>query len=330
MKKAIVLMITLGFIAIITALVLYTLSISKKSFDVVSLIDAQNQFSLAFKDFDRILVQNSKAVKDADSLEMLLAASTIPPVTEPKTGLTLGFEMRSKMKRLNLNAILVQLLPAEGNCDQNLTTELLCRPLVRFFDRYEIRDRRTMLDLLLDTVDRDDIELGSDTEIANEDIDFAQGKIYSYNHLQKIFDRYYRLTSDKNVFRLDREKVESLFYFGDSNLSTQMLDCRIDPLAEEDPFGYIVPSHMQAVEPVEEGYYCALFRDKSPALTTEPELSELKQLFRIKEFDSNDTKSKYLLKCNLILGTGNLENELTFTYDITHKRIESIDESVSK
>lgn len=330
MKKAIVLMITLGFIAIITALVLYTLSISKKSFDVVSLIDAQNQFSLAFKDFDRILVQNSKAVKDADSLEMLLAASTIPPVTEPKTGLTLGFEMRSKMKRLNLNAILVQLLPAEGNCDKNLTTELLCRPLMRLFDRYEIRDSRTMLDLLLDTVDRDDIELGSDTEIANEDIDFAQGKIYSYNHLQKIFDRYYRLTSDKNVFRLDREKLESLFYFGDTNLSTQMLDCRSDPLAEEDPFSYILPAHMQAVEPVEEDYYCALFRNKSPALTIEPELSELKKLFRIKEFDLNDTKSKYLLKCNLILGTENLENELTFTYDITHKRIESIDESVSK
>ncbi len=330
MKRAIVLMITLGFIAIITALVLYTLSISKKSFDAVALIDAQNQFSLSFKDFDQILTQNTKMIKDPDTLDLLLASSTIPPLTEPKTGLTLGFEMRSEMKKINLNALLVQLAKAEGNCDLNETTELLCRPLNRFFDQYDIRDKRTMYDLLIDTVDKDDLELGSDTEIANEDIDFAQGKIYSYNHLQKIFQRYYQLTSDKNIFKLDREKVENVFTFGDTNLSRQMLDCRLDPMGESDVFGYILPSHMVAQEVVEPDYYCALFRNKSPALEVEPELKELKKLFRIKQFDLNDTKSKYLLECNLILGTADYESDLQFTYDITHKRIESIDASVSK
>ncbi len=330
MKKAIVLMLTLGFIAIITALVLYTLSIAQKSFDVVAMIDAQNQYALGFKDFDKLLQENTKEVKDADTLDMLLSASTIPPITEPKTGLTVGFEMRPLMRRLNLNAILTQLVAAEGNCDLNLTTELLCRPLDRFFDKYEIRDKRTMIDLLVDTVDRDDLELGSETEIANEDIDFAQGKIYSYHHLQKIFRRYYRLTSDKNVFRFDRAHVEELFYFGDTNLSRQMLDCRMDLTSAEDPFSYILPAHMVATEVVDPDYYCALFRDKSPALSAEPELQNLKKLFRIKQFDLNNTKSKYLLKCNLILGTANQENELRFTYDISHKRIESIDESVSK
>jgi hypothetical protein len=329
MKKAIVLMMTLGFIAIITALVLYSLSISKRSFDVVAMIDAQNQFSLAFKDFDAILKTSTKEVKDADTLDMLLAASTIPPMTEPKTGVTVGFSMESKMKKLNINSILSQLLP-DGNCDENLNSELLCRPLERFFDLYEIRDKRVMLDIMLDTMDRDDMELGSDTEIANEDIDFAQGKIYSYNHLQKIFKRYYQLTSDKNIFKIDREKVESVFYFGDTNVSKQMLDCRPNLMGGEDVFSYILPSHMIALEVAEPDYYCALFRDKSPALETEPELRNLKKLFRIKQFDLNDTKSKYLLKCNLILGTANQENELLFTYDLTHKKIESIDEFVSK
>ncbi|HHD84186.1 MAG TPA: hypothetical protein ENK93_04845 [Campylobacteraceae bacterium] len=330
MKRAIVLMMTLGFIAIITALVLYTLSISKKSFDAVALIDAQNQFSLSFKDFDHILSQNTKMIKDADTLDLLLASSTIPPLTEPETGLTLGFEMMSEMKKINLNALLSQLVKAEGNCDLNQSTELLCRPLERFLDQYEIRDKRTMLDLLVDTVDRDNLELGSDTEIANEDIDFAQGKIYSYNHLQKIFQRYYQLTSDKNIFRLDREKVEQVFAFGDANVSRQMLDCRLDPMGENDIFPYILPAYMVSHEVVQPDYYCALFKEKSPALETEPELKQLKNLFRIKQFDLNDTKSKYLLKCNLLLGTANQESQLRFTYDITHKRIESIDESVSK
>ena len=330
MKNAIVLMMTLGFIAIITALVLYSLSISKKSFDAVALIDAQNQFLLSFKDFDQILTQSTKMIKDANTLDLLLASSTIPPLSEPKTGLTIGFEMRSQMKKINLNALLVQLAKAEGNCDLNQTTELLCRPLNRFFDQYEIRDKRTMYDLLVDTIDPDDIELGSETEIASEDIDFAQGKIYSYNHLLKIFQRYYQLTSDKNIFRLDREKVETLFAFGDTNLSRQILDCRPDLLGDVDVFSYILPLYMAAQAPVQQDYYCALFRDKSPALETEPELKELKKLFRIKQFDLNDTKSKYLLECNLILGTADQESELQFTYDITHKRIESIDATVSK
>ncbi len=325
MKKAIVLMMTLGFIAIITALVLYTLSISQKSFTAVAQIDAQNQFSLTFKDFSEILTRMTKEVKTPEALDALLSMD-IPPLTEPKTGLTIGFEMVSYMRKINLNTLLTQLLPAEGNCDMNLSTEILCRPLERFMDKYEIRDKRLLMDLLLDTVDRDDLELGGETEIGATDIDFAQGKIYSFNHLKKIFDQYYRLSSDKNIFRLDRETVENVFYFGDTNSSAQMLDCGLDPTIDEDVFQYILPAHMLGAVTD----YCMLFTAKAGAFAADPELQEIKKLFTVKQFDLNDTKSKYLLKCNLILGTPSVENDLLFTYDITHKRIDSIEESLSK
>ncbi|RUM68075.1 MAG: hypothetical protein DSZ05_01700 [Sulfurospirillum sp.] len=331
MKKAIVLMMTLGFIAVITALVLYTLSISQKSFATVANIDAQNQFSLTFKDFTAILKEMTKEVKKSEALETLLGID-IPPFPEPKTGLTVGFEMESYMKKLNLNAILVQLLPAEGNCDLNLSTEILCRPLNRFLDQYEIRDKHLMIDLLLDTVDRDDMELGGETEIASEDIDFAQGKIYSYNHLKKIFDRYYQLSSDKNVFRLNRDIVEEVFWFGDTNRTEQMLDCNTmtalsgSDTEEKSVFSYILPAHMLGGETD----YCALFSKKSETLASDPELMKIKNLFRISQFDLNKTKSKYLIKCNLTLGAQSVENELRFSYDLIHKRIDRIEESVSK
>ena len=337
MKKAIVLMMTLGFIAVITALVLYTLSISQKSFTTVADIDAQNQFSLTFKDFTAILKEMTKEVKTPQALDMLLSVD-IPPFPEPKTGLTVGFEMESYMKKLNLNAILTQLLPAEGNCDLNLSTEILCRPLERFMDRYEIQDKRLMIDLMLDTVDKDDMELGGETEIAADDIDFAQGKIYDYHHLKKIFDRYYALSSDKNVFKLTRDAVEEVFWFGDTNLSEQMLDCNAAAVApgsqtdaapqpeEETVFGYILPEHMLGTT----SDYCALFAKKNPELTSDPELMKIKNLFRISQFDLNNTKSKYLIKCLLTLGTQTVENDLRFSYDITHKRIDRIEESVSK
>ncbi len=325
-------MMTLGFIAIITALVLYTLTISQKSFNEVSVIDAQNQFSLTFKDFNSILNSITKDINDSDTLDILLS-SDIPPLTEPKTGIVIGFEMSSRMRKINLNMLLNSLVSSEGNCDQNLTTQILCRPLKRFFDIYELRSQQTMIDLLIDSVDKDDLELGSETEIANDDIDFAQGKIYGFNHLNKIFEKYYELSSDKNIFKLDRQKVEEFFYFGDINKSKGMLDCRTDMLVSQmdnseikNIFSLLLPSSLLE----EKGDYCAMFKADSTYIQNDPELKEIKELFSIREFDSNDTKSKYLIKCNLTLGTSSYEKELVFDYDIIHKRIDRIEESVSR
>jgi len=331
-RKAIVLMMTLGFIAIITALVLYTLTISQRSFDEVSVIDAQNQFSLTFKDFNSILNSITKDVNDSDTLEILLS-SDIPPLTEPKTGIVIGFEMNSRMKKINLNMLLNNLITSEGNCDQNMTTRILCRPLKRFFDLYGLRSQQTMLDLLIDTVDKNDLELGSETEIANDDIDFAQGKIYSYNHLKKIFKKYYELSSDKNIFKINRQSVEDFFYFGDINKSTGILDCKSDfsftqsgESEVKDPLSLLLPSSLLE----DDSDYCAMFKEESTYMQNDPELKEIKELFRVGEFDSNDTKSKYLIKCNLTLGTSSYEKELVFDYDIIHKRIDRIEESVSR
>ncbi len=318
MKKAIVLMMTLGFISIITALVIYTLSISEKSFHVVAGIDAQNQFSLVFKDFAKIIKANTKDVNDSDTLEMFLSMS-LPPIKEPKSGIEVGLLVDSRMSKININALLSALLPSEGNCDLNETTDKLCRVLNRFFDKYEIQDKVLLEELMLDTVDKDDMELGTMTEIASEDIDFAQGRIYSYNHLKKIFDTYYKLTSDKNIFRITKDRVEDYFYFGDTNQSKQMLDC--DALDVQNAMNLILPANLIS-DTLEQEDYCSMFNQN------DPELKEIKKLFSIKQFDLNDTKSKYLIKCNLIFNTETINRSLVFDYDIKNKRIESIEKPI--
>ncbi len=318
MKKAIVLMMTLGFISIITALVIYTLSISEKSFHVVAGIDAQNQFSLVFKDFTKIIKANTKDVNDSDTLSMFLSMS-LPPIKEPKSGLEVGLLVDSRMSKININSLLTSLLPSEGNCDLNDTTDKLCRPLNRFFEKYEIRDKILLEQLMLDTVDKDDIELGTMTEIASEDIDFSQGKIYNYTHLKKIFDAYYKLTSDKNIFRITQERVEDYFYFGDTNESKQMLDC--DALDVQNAMNLILPSNFIS-DSIGVQDYCAMFNQN------DPELKEIKKLFSIKQFDLNDTKSKYLIKCNLIFNTDTVNRSLVFDYDIKNKRIDSIEKPI--
>ncbi|OQX72730.1 MAG: hypothetical protein B6D59_07620 [Campylobacteraceae bacterium 4484_4] len=174
-------MLTLGFIAMITALVLYGVSLSKESFDDVASIEAENQFNVAFSDMLFLVekLRNNKELNDTEKLSFLLDEMILPPITEPKSGITIGFIPETYMNRLNLNAILKRLIQSEeGEGDGR--EALLAVPLERFFRFYEIADFPLLLDIMKDTIDMDLIERSGYSEIADENFDFRQGRIYFF------------------------------------------------------------------------------------------------------------------------------------------------------
>ncbi len=307
MKKAIVLLMTIGFIALISALVLISLSISKKSFDQVVYLDARNQFSVVFKDFVKMLDDGSEKVKTKEELD-LFSSLVLPPMIEPKTGVEFGFFIESQMGKLNINYILDQM-----RLDENGSKlEYLERPLVNYFTKFELKEQRTLINILRDTVDKDDIELGVYSEIVSEDFDFRQGKIYSFKHLQKIFDHYNKISFDANIYKITQEIWEESFYFGDTNASKQFLDC----------------DKMQGVANILTGNlypdasgrnFCNEFNQ-----TEEYDLKKLKEIYNIASFDK---KREYLLKCNIIFNTENFKRNVTFSYDIKEARISNIDKN---
>ncbi|MCH9812315.1 MAG: hypothetical protein K0U47_00020 [Epsilonproteobacteria bacterium] len=314
MKKAIVLLMTIGFIAIISALVLISLSISKKSFDQAVALDAQNQFSVVFKDFVEILKTNSKSVKKETDLDIFLGFS-MPPMIEPKTGVEVGFLLESQMGKLNINYMLARMVAADTNSSLQDERTHFQEVLERYFEQYGIDDRIRMVNLLLDTVDEepDPIERGAYTEIVAEDFDFRQGKIYSFAHLKKIFAHYYKNSYDVNVYKIDQDTWEETFYYGDSNISKKtFLDCNqfdftptVDLLTNNAYLGQVVD-------------YC------DEANQSNTDLSNLKKFYNISSFDNNNS---YLIKCSIIFNTENFKRNVTFDYEVTTAEINNIDKN---
>lgn len=312
MKKAIVLLMTIGFIAIISALVLISLSISKKSFDQAVYIDAQNQFSVVFKDFVKILNSNSQNVKNEDDLFMLLSFS-MPAMIEPKTGVEVGFLLESQMGKLNINYMLDQIVKDVN--DENAS--YIKEPLMRFFDQFELKETATLLDILIDTIDKDDLERGAYTELAAEDFDFREGRIYSFRHLKKIFDHYYRYSYDPNVYRIEKDIWDETFYFGDTNSSHQLLDC--NQLDMTPAINLLTNNRYQSEIMVD---FCDEFNET--VIVYDDYLKKLKQIYNISSFDKN---KQYLLKCDIIFNTENFKRNVTFDYDITTAEITNIDKN---
>lgn len=305
MKKAIVLLMTIGFITVISALVVIAVSISQKRFNEVAFLEAQNQFSVVFKDFVTMLNNNVKQVTKNEHLEMLLLYS-MPPLKEPETGVEVGFLIESQMGKLNLNYLLDQVVK-----DPDDNGSLAIKPIVNYFALYELKEPQTMMDLLLDTIDADDMERSGYTELVSENFDFRQGRIYSFKHLKKLFDRYYQLSKDPNVYQINRESFEDIFYYGDANKTKQLLDCN------ELYTGTVVAL---MTDNYYEGNEFAEFCDEANRSGTV--LNNLKDIYNISSFEDSN---QYLIKCDLIFNTDTYKRNITFEYDIKSKRIDNID-----
>ncbi len=319
MKKAIVLLMTLGFISIISALVLWSLNISKDRFDKIVYIDAENQFGIVFKDFIKIINQNTKEINDSEKLDMFLSIG-MPAIAEAKTQVGLGFIVESKMDKININYILSRLVVLESKDERDDNITYFQRPLFKYFEKHELSNPDLMYDFLLDSVDKDDMERGSGTEIANDDIDFEQGKIYSFNHLKKIFNKYYQESRDKRVFNIKRSEFEEYFYFGDT--SQGMFDigrCEFGCKAME----LLIDDEITVDKDTN---WLEIFANKDDKKdeTLDETLKKIKKIYNISQFNN---KSKYLVKCIVTFDTSEYRRDISFDYDIGSAGVENIDKN---
>ena len=310
MKKGIVLMMTLGFIAVITALILWSVSISKNRFDKVVEIDAENQFQLIFNDFTKMVTQFD--INSSDKLQLFLAMD-FPALVESESKIGIGFHPKSLMDKLNINYILGTLVDHETNTSKASQDPFLRRPLEKFFAQYELSDRDTMIDFLLDTIDKDDMDRGSETEIVTQNFDFRQGKIYDYEHFKKIMKRYYQGTEDENIFKITKEDFKEVFYFGEPN-ERLGLDCESLYIAKS--MGLIVEGEMLITEETD---FCAEAKNQS--------MSTLNKIYNIAPFAK---KKKYLIECTIDLDTEDSHRGISFEYDVSTKRISNIDKNIQK
>jgi len=100
-KRAVVLLITIAFITVITAIVYETMAISKSSLDDVMLLKRQNQLMSLVLDTKKMIKQ-----MDSDILDEFLNSNQKLPLQDEKSGLSLSLSCSSLKSKFDLNKFL--------------------------------------------------------------------------------------------------------------------------------------------------------------------------------------------------------------------------------
>jgi len=309
MKKGIVLLMTLGFITVITALILWSVSITKNRFDRVSMLQNKNQFNLIFEDFTKMVKKFD--INSSQKLDLFLQIC-FPPLIEPKSGVGVGFCSESLMDRLNMNHMLKTIINSEHNASKKEAARFYTRAFEKFFAKYELSDPYSFINMLLDSIDLDDVERGSYSEIVSEDFDFRQGKIYSFSQFKKIENNYYKVTKDASIYKIDEDELSQYFYFGDTK-SRAILDCSGENAPNS--FSLIVSDEM------------SLSKDLDTDLCLESNTTTMRKLKKIYNISQYSNKRKYLVRCKIDLESKESIQSVQFDFEVNSKRISNIEKS---
>ncbi len=186
MKKSITLFLTLIFL--ITAISIVSVIIKKVS---------SLKISYEFPQSSKIIQNTDSFLKKTDTKDIINYFER-PVFFSSKNGEFMVKIIMNPICSININDYLTK----------NKINLNIDRLLDFLFDKYEIKDPIFLKDLILDTIDADDIERSPKSEIKQEIIKFQDGGIYSFNHLKKIIKYYEKETDDKSI-----EKIEWQKYF---------------------------------------------------------------------------------------------------------------------
>jgi len=292
-KKAVVLLITLGFIAVITALVMQTVSLSKSSFDDLMSIKNQNQLSLYMLNLTNLLQsQNESDIKD-----YLVDQGDIP-IFDEKSGVNISISCRSLDKRLNLNKLL--------SCDKEE-----CDDVIKTYAKeLELADDDYFLALLKDTVaPQKNQERRSGSKIILDDKTFSDGCILTYKTIEQIQEKYFAEVRDPNIFKIKKDEFLDMFY---------LLDLRVKDSNESSPSDRL----SQALGCLENDDSC-----QKEFLKIN---NSLKNITNCAGSENNQTiQTKYLIQCKINIYKGDESHSVVFKYNLdkkAKKRVVSIDE----
>lgn len=286
MKKGIALLITMGFITVLTGIIAYIFSITGGVFAKVVKVDAKNQRTILLKDIKIILDRYVKDVKDSDDLSNFLLG--MPPFYDKKSELFLNVELEYLSNKVNINSLLVK-----NKVDKNIEEFLK-----NIGETYNILDISFFIALLEDTIDEDDVSRQSLSEISREDLTFSNSHIVNMNHFEKIINYYVTTTRDTNILSVPWDE---LIYFGALDIS--VVDC--DKMSKE-----LINIFRLSVE----GFSgCVDLEDA--------ESKKIAQKFNLKKFSK---QNDFYVIAKALYHIGDFEDEITFVYDLKTQKVQKL------
>jgi len=211
-KKGIVLFTTLLLIMALLAVVMVFLNKTKEAKDNIS-------YEFALVQTNSIMHNLVKYFDDIPFDEETIFYGSKMPFTLPFENSTVKFNIDSAHKYLNINSIAKSMVKKNNKIYDDFINMLY---------QYKLKDPEFFVDLLLDTIDNDNIEKnsGSGSEISLQNPTFRNGKIYNSKHLKIILDYYVAISSDNAIYNIP---FPTLFSFNSPSIdinfaSKELLD----------------------------------------------------------------------------------------------------------
>jgi len=194
-RKGIVLFTTILLIMALLSIVMVFLNSTKKVKDTLSYEYAQIQSNIIMYN----LVEYFNGIKFDE--EVIFYGAGVPFTMEFGDALV-NLEFNSAHDKLNINAFSETIKTKDNTTYNNFITYLYS---------YRVKDPDLFVDLLLDTIDVDNLEKnsGNGSEIALKEPLFRNGKIYNKEHFKYIIDYYIQQTDDKDILKVPFENFIS-------------------------------------------------------------------------------------------------------------------------
>jgi hypothetical protein len=204
-KKAIVLMVTL--MTLLALLGIVTIFLTKTS-------DAVNTVR-----YEKAVIQTNAIVKNLEAYlkaipmdqEMIFMAAKVPLPLELGDSIV-TFIIESNQNKPNLNALI----------QESISNSITMDNFINLLYSYEVRNPKRFTYILQDTIDKDDKERGSYTEIIKDNPFFRNEKLYNFDHLKSVMDYYNKSESDESIYKVPFKEYFS-FRKG-SNLDLNHMD----------------------------------------------------------------------------------------------------------
>ncbi|MDP3302459.1 MAG: hypothetical protein Q8S36_10895 [Sulfuricurvum sp.] len=193
-KPGMVLMMTLVLITVMMGIVAVVLTQNERLSRVRDNAFNQSIILRIVNDLEQQLPSLLSAITGPEQLDLMVRLPL--QLESKKKDFILKGQLSSIYGRLNINRI----ISSDGKIN-----EAYVALLMRIFAVHPIADSDMLMKLILDTVDTDIIERGTDTEIALIQPDFKNGSIVDSLQFNSILERYVNLTRDTTVLSIPWE-----------------------------------------------------------------------------------------------------------------------------
>ena len=205
---------------ILISIIAINTEITKKNFDLYNQTKFLHQNNILISNINNLLNEKANLVTSKEILDILLGQKI--DFQDEKSGIKMSVSMKSNGGKININNLLIKTIQDHKTITKY--NQYIYDIIAQLLYDENVQDTEYFISLLADSIDSDLDERASYSEIANEDLRFENGAIFSKAHLSAIKDYYIKQNEDTSILKVNLTKY---FKFNDGQLDINHIDINL-------------------------------------------------------------------------------------------------------